>query len=82
MTGPVVLTAYRLVLLARRMIDGPAAEWAVLGMMGAVACTALAGALQAVNGVALKAMVNSWAAAHEPENVTLFQPAFAVDKSR
>jgi len=27
---------------------------------------------------ALKAMVNSWAAAHEPEKVTLFQPAFGV----
>ena len=60
------------------MIDGPAAEWAVLGMMGAVACTALAGALQAVDGIALKAMVNSWAAAHEPEKAMLFQPACGV----
>ena len=73
-----MLTAYRLVLLAPRMIDGPAAEWAVLGMMGAVACTALAGALQAVDGIALKAMVNSWAAAHEPEKAMLFQPACGV----
>ena len=47
-------------------------------MMGAVACQALAGAVQAVDGVAPKAMVNSWAAAHEPEKATLFQPAFGV----
>lgn len=47
-------------------------------MVGAAACTALAGALQAVDGVALKAMVNGWAAVHEAEKATLFQPAFGV----
>src|SRR5947199_6305114 len=34
-----------LVLLSRSMMDGPAAEWAILGMTGAVASLAVASAL-------------------------------------
>ncbi len=67
-----------LVLLSRRMGDGPAAEWATLGMMGAVASLAVASVLQAVDGVALKGMVDRWAAAAEPGKAALFQAAFGV----
>src|SRR4051812_38070966 len=62
----VVLMVAALVLLSRRMADGPAADWAALGMAGAIASLATASALQAVDGIALKAMVDSWAAAQEP----------------
>ena len=67
-----------LVFLSRKMADGPATDWVALGMTGAVAGIALAGILQAVDGVALKVMVNSWAAAAEPEKTVLFQAAFGV----
>ena len=74
----VLLMAAALVLLSRRMANGPAADWAVLGMIGAVASMAVASALQAVDGVALKATVNSWAASPEPGRTAIFQAAFAV----
>jgi len=74
----VVLMVAALVLLSRRMADGPAAEWVTLGMVGAVASLAVAGALQAVDGVALKLMVDHWAAAAEPEKAALFQATFGV----
>ena len=67
-----------LVLLSRRMADGPAAEWSTLGMAGAVASLGMASALQAVDGVALKVMVDSWAAAPDPERTALFHAAFGV----
>ena len=74
----VVLMVATLVLLSRRLADGPAAQWATLGGTGAVASLAVAAALQAVDGIALKVMVDSWAAAAESEKNSLFQAAFAV----
>jgi Domain of unknown function (DUF4386) len=74
----VVSIAASLVLLSRKMADGPAAEWAILGAAGAVASLAIASALQAVDGVALKAMVNSWASVSDPGKAALFDAAFAV----
>jgi hypothetical protein len=67
-----------LVLLARRMKDGPAGDWAALGSGGAIASLASAAALQAVDGIALKVMVDSWAGAEGAAQVSLFQAAFAV----
>lgn len=49
-----------------------------LALGGAVASLAIAAALQAVDGVALKAMVNTWAAAPEREKEVLFHAGFAV----
>lgn len=49
-----------------------------LGRIGAAASLALAAALQAVDGIALKAMVNAWAAAPETQKDMLFQASFAV----
>lgn len=67
-----------LVLLARRLEEGAARSWARLGMAFAIAGMATAAALQAVDGVALKAMVDRWAAASEPEKTALFAAAFGV----
>jgi hypothetical protein len=72
--GVVLITA-SLVLLSRTMADGPAAEWATLGAAGAIASMSVASALQAVDGVALKVMVDTWAATPQP---TSFSAAFGV----
>jgi hypothetical protein len=73
-----ILMVAALVLLSRRLEDGPAAEWIPIVRTGAGASVALAAALQAVDGVALKAMVDTWAAAAEPEKTSLFHAAFAA----
>jgi len=77
LSGIAVLVSV-LVLLSRRMAGGPADSAASLGAVGAGASLAVAAALQAVDGVALKAMVNAWVAAPEPERALLFHAAFAV----
>ena len=74
----VVLIVAALVLLSARMKDGPAAAWAVLGRTGATASLAIAAALQAVDGVALKVMVDAWAAAPDAAKPASFQAALAV----
>jgi hypothetical protein len=67
-----------LVLLARRMKDGPAGDWVALGQAGATASLASALVLQAVDGIALKVMVDSWASAEGAAQVSLFHAAFGV----
>jgi hypothetical protein len=47
-------------------------------MAGAIASMAMFSALQAVDGVALKVMVDRWSAAAEPEKAMVFQVAFGV----
>jgi Domain of unknown function (DUF4386) len=74
----IALMVAALILLSRRMAGGPADAAAILGTAGAVASLAVAAALQAVDGVALKAMVNAWALASGREKEVLFQAAFAV----
>jgi hypothetical protein len=74
----VVLIATALVLLSRKMSDGPAAELATLGAAGAIASVAIAAALQAVDGVALKFMVDTWAATPEAGKGAMFDAAFGV----
>jgi hypothetical protein len=65
--------------LARRLEAGPAAAWARPAAALAVAGMGLAAALQAVDGVALKRMVDRWAAAAaEPERSALFAAALGV----
>ena len=75
--GVILMTA-ALVLLLRRLFDGPAGEWAVIAAAGAVAGLAAAAALQAVDGVALKAMVDGWAGASAADKPMFFHSAFAV----
>jgi hypothetical protein len=67
-----------LVLLARRLELGPAAPWTSLGRAMGVAGIAVTAALQAVDGIALKVMVDRWAAASEPEKAVLFAVSFGV----
>jgi hypothetical protein len=67
-----------LVLLARRLETGPAAAWTSLGVATGVASIAATAALQAVDGVALKVMVDRWAAASEPEKAMLFAASFGT----
>jgi hypothetical protein len=52
--------------------------WARIGAPGATAMIALAAALQAVDGIALKAMVDRWAAASGDARELAFEAAFAV----
>ncbi len=74
----IILMVAALILLSRLMSNGGGASWASLGGAGAAASLAVAAALQAVDGVALKVMVNSWAAASAADKDMLFVAAFAV----
>lgn len=74
----IVLITGTLVLLSRTMANGPAREWAHLGMAGGIASLAAATALQAVDGIALKVMVDAWVAARDQEKTILFQVALGV----
>jgi len=67
-----------LVLLSRRMKTGAAGDWVALGSAGAIASLATAGVLQAVDGVALKVMVDHWADAEGAAQLALFHAAFGV----
>jgi len=67
-----------LLLLTRQLEAGRGAAWARLTAGGAVASLAVAAALQAVDGVALKVMVDAWAAARADQQAGAFQAAFAV----
>ncbi len=67
-----------LVHLSRILATGSASGWAWLGAAGAIASLAAAAALQAVDGIALKIMVDAWAEAAEPDRTTLFYAAYGV----
>jgi hypothetical protein len=73
-----VVLGMALVALADTLEPGRAAAWARVGVAGTAATIALAAALQAVDGVALKAMVDRWAAASGEARVLAFEAAFAV----
>lgn len=70
--------AASLVLFSQTLMADTAAVWARLGMAGAIASMAMFSALQAVDGVALKVMVDRWMTAPEPEKAMVFQVAFGV----
>jgi len=63
-----------LVFLSRLMSKGGGESWASLGVVGAGSSLSIAGATQAVDGIALKLTVDSWAADKE----ILFLATFAV----
>lgn len=67
-----------LVVLSWYLHTGRAAGWGVLGAAGAVTSLSLLGALQAVDGVALKVMVDRWVAAPAESQELLFESAYAV----
>ena len=66
------------VLAARRLQHSSAARWASMGEAAGIATIAATGALQAVDGVALKAMVNAWAAAPEAQKAAYFAATLGV----
>ena len=71
--------AIGLVAFAATFEPGRAAAWARMGSAGAVAGMAVAAALQAVDGVALKATVDRWAAAdEEAARMLAFEAALAI----
>lgn len=74
----VMLISGGLVSLSWRLREGRAGVWAIFGLAGVVASLALAGALQAVDGVALKVMVDRWAVAVPDARPRFFEAAFAV----
>jgi hypothetical protein len=74
--GLVLITA-GLVALSWRLRAGRAGAWALLAGLSAVAAVSLAAALQAVDGVALKLMVDRWAAL-ESGRTAAFEAAFGV----
>ena len=74
----VIFIVGALIQLSRTLLTGSAGLWAALGMAGAIASLAVAAALQAVDGVALKVMVDNWAAASEADKPMMFQAAYGV----
>jgi hypothetical protein len=74
----VALIVAALLLLAHELESGSAHVWSHLAAGGAIASLAVATALQAVDGVALKTMVNAWAAAPAAQKDVAFRAAFAV----
>jgi hypothetical protein len=67
-----------LVAFAATLERGRAAAWARMGAAGAVASMAVAAALQAVDGVALKVTVDRWAAASGEARSLAYEAALAL----
>ena len=74
----IALIGVALVALAATLEAGRAAAWARLGLVGTAASVAAAAALQAVDGVALKVMVDRWSGASGEARRLAFEGAFAV----
>ena len=74
----VAMIVAALVALSRTLEEGKAAAWSRIGLAGAIASLAAMAALQAVDGVALKFMVDRWAAAPAEQQPVVFEAAFGV----
>jgi hypothetical protein len=74
----VALIIVTLLVLARQLEREGGSGWSRLASAGAIVSLALAGALQAVDGIALKHTVDAWAAAGAPHKDAAFHAAFAV----
>ena len=74
----VVAIADGLIALSYTLRQGRAEAWAMLGRAGAIASVAPAAALQAVDGIALKFMVDRWAMSSPPQRALVFEAAFGV----
>lgn len=74
----VVLMVTALLFLARQLEAASGIGWARIAAGGAIAGLAVATALQAVDGIALKVMVDAWAAALAAQKEGAFYAAFAV----
>lgn len=74
----VALIIVTLLVLARQLEMAGGSGWSRLASAGAIVSLALAGALQAVDGIALKHAVDAWVAAPAPQKDAVFHAAFAV----
>jgi hypothetical protein len=74
----VAVLGIALIGLAGTLEVGRAAAWARISLAGIAASIAVAAVLQAVDGVALKVMVDRWAAAGAELGDASFEAAFAV----
>jgi hypothetical protein len=74
----VVLLTLALIGFAAELDQGLSALWARIGVALAIGLIAIAAALQAVDGVAVKRMVDRWAAAGTEHKPYVFEAAFAV----
>jgi hypothetical protein len=74
----VFLIVAALIVLARQVYTVTASPWCIVAGGGAVATLAVTAALQAVDGIALKAMVDIWAATPAAQKDVAFSSALAV----
>ena len=74
----VTLMVAALLFLAQQLESVSGTGWSRLAAGGAIASLAVATALQAVDGIALKTMVDAWAAAPAVQKEVAFHAAFAV----
>src|SRR5215470_12535589 len=73
----VALMVAALLVLTQQLETGKGRVWARIAAASAIAGLAVAAALQAVDGIALRAMVTAWAAAAPAEKAGIFHAAFA-----
>jgi len=74
----VTLMVTSLLFLARQLESARDTGWPQIAAGGAIASLAVATMLQAVDGIALKVMVDAWAAAPTEQKEGTFHAAFAV----
>ncbi len=74
----VVLIATGFVALSWKLRTGRAGAWALLAGLAAIVTVSLAAALQAVDGVALKFMVDRWDSTSEESRAVVFEAAYGV----
>jgi hypothetical protein len=74
----IILIVAALLFLAQQLESKRGARWTRIAAAGAIASMAAAAALQAVDGIALKSMVDTWAAATAAQREAAFYAAFAV----
>src|SRR5262245_14416816 len=74
----VTLMVAALLFLAQQLESASGTDWSRIAAGGAIASLAVTTALQAVDGIALKRMVDAWAAAPAAQKEVAFHAAFAV----
>ena len=74
----VVLIAAGFIALSWKLRTGRAGAWALLAGLAAVVSVSLAAALQAVDGVALKFMVDRWDSTSVESRAVVFEAAYGV----
>jgi hypothetical protein len=74
----VVLLTLALITFTLELDKGSSAPWGGICVALAIGLIAIAAALQAVDGIALKRIVDRWAAAAAEQKAAVFEAAFAV----